>query len=97
MCDELEHLLDPTRPLPPRPAAAPLPEQATAPIPTVTTRSRTADPVPVMPSQALGLPKVFDRLPAPLRTQGGLMLMAGGIVLVGMALVYAVLSMAHVI
>jgi serine/threonine protein kinase len=98
VCDELEHLLDPTRPVPPRPAPAPPPsEQPTAPIPTVTTRSRTADPVPVMPSQALGLPKVFDRLPAPLRTQGGLMLMAGGVVLVGMALVYAVLSMMHVI
>jgi serine/threonine protein kinase len=98
VCDELEHLLDPSRPVPARPALAPRPsEQPTAPIPTATTRSRTADPVPVLPSQVLGLPKFFDRLPAPLRTQGGLMLMAGGIVLVGMALVYAVLSMTHVI
>jgi serine/threonine protein kinase len=97
VCDELEHLLDPTRPVPPRPAPAPPSEQPTAPIPTVTTRSRTADPVPVLPSQALGLPKFFDRLPAPLRTQGGLMVMAGCIVLVGMAGLYAVLSMMHVI
>jgi eukaryotic-like serine/threonine-protein kinase len=98
VCDELEHLLDPTRPLPPRPAPAPpAPDQPTAPTPTVTTQSRTPAPTAVLQSQALGLPQFFDRLPAPLRTQGGLMLMAGGIVLVGMALVYVVLSMTHVI
>lgn len=96
VCDELEHLLDPTRPLPPRPAPAAA-EQASAPIPTVNTRSRASDPIPVIQAQALGLPKFFDRLPAPLRTQSGLMLMAGGVVLVGMALVYVVLSMTHVI
>lgn len=98
VCDELEHLLDPTRPVPPRPAPAPLvPSQTNPAIPTVTTRSQTADTALVLQAQALGLPKAFDRLPAPLRTQGGLMLMAGGVVLLGMALVYAVLSLTHVI
>ncbi len=97
VCDELEHLLDPTRPLPPRPAPAPIPEQTNPAIPTATTRSQAVETSPALQAQALGLPKVFDRLPAPLRTQGGLMLMAGGAVLIGMALLYAVLSMMHVI
>ena len=43
-----------------------------------------------------GLPG-FSHLPAPLRSQGGLMVLAGVAVVVVMALVYVVLSLAHVI
>jgi serine/threonine protein kinase len=44
-----------------------------------------------------GLPKFFEKLPAQLRTQGGLMFLAGVAVLVGMTLLYWVLALAHVI
>jgi serine/threonine protein kinase len=145
--DEMEWILDPSRPRPARPApvsqtpadAIPTaPVMAAPPVPTQQIPVQVAPkPVPVprpMPTQAPqvpqpqapqaqfpqsspaqfrqsaqppaskptpakveGLPGFLGSLPAGLRTQTGLMMLAGGAVLVMMALLYLVLSMAHLV
>ncbi len=118
VCDELEHLLDPSRPGAPRPgSAAPSvpdapPRMAPVPIPAATsvraqnvsgqtsagqTNPRQPNAGQTSREQPQGLPKFFDHLPAALRTQGGLILLAGLVVLGGLALLYVIFSLAHVI
>ncbi len=100
---EIEQIIDPSRPaaggpktgVPPQPAyGRPMIEVLS---PTVTSKVATAgDPHRAVVSVE-GLPKFFDKLPAPFRTQSGLMLLAGVMVLLGMTLLYWVLALAHVV
>jgi hypothetical protein len=118
--DELDWILDPSRPKPARPAAAaattadgiplppaappvPAPVQQTSPKPVPVPRP-TAARAPASQQAAdgkaapvQGLPGFLGILPSGLRTQAGLMLLAGGAVLVLMALLYVVLSMTHLL
>jgi eukaryotic-like serine/threonine-protein kinase len=101
VCGEIEHMLDPSRPLPsraqpPPPALAPSPAPTPAPdaaanIPTVPHIVAAPEPLPI------GLPRFLEKMPAALRSQTGLMLLAGAAVVAGIALVYALLSLTHVI
>ena len=107
--EELEQLLDPARPVSGRGRSAPrvpggppsgdrLPESphvVASQIATVTTMSGTSVPRP--PSNLEGLPGFMRILPRPLQSQGGLMVLAGLAMFALMALVYAALSLAHVI
>jgi serine/threonine-protein kinase len=113
VCTELELLLEPAKSdsqvLPPRPASAPLFPQtppapttpAPAPPPPQPVRSepppktvgRTADDRPA-PAK---LPQFLNHLPTAFRTQTGLMVVAGGAVVLLMVLVYAILALAHVV
>jgi serine/threonine protein kinase len=113
VCDELEYLLDPTRPGPARPGAAlsspisgpisALNQPAPAPVPSTVSRSAPVPTQnrtvapPVASASAAGLPKFFDHLPAFMRTQAGLILLAGLLVLAGLAVLFAIFSLAHVI
>ena len=110
VCAELERMLDPAKaPVPAGPVPAPVfatgaqpatPTSPAAPPPvstdhlaTITTVSRSADELPVAES----LPGFLNFLPAPLRTQTGVMLLAGGAMLVLLLVLYAILTVAHVI
>jgi len=129
--DELDWILDPSRPKPARPAAMPaatdaIPTMPAPPVPQPLPQQTAPKTVPVPPRPAPAqtgaqpqgapgkpaatkpaatnsahsagpLPGFLGSLPAGLRTQGGLMLLAGGAVLVLMALLYVVLSMAHLV
>src|SRR5690242_6015472 len=102
-------MMDPMKPVPsvaPPPAPvfvsavpAPVPASMTAPppvstdhLPTITTVSRTADELAAPES----LPGFLNSLPAPLRTQTGLMVIAGAVVILLLLVLYAILSAAHV-
>jgi eukaryotic-like serine/threonine-protein kinase len=96
VCGDLEQMLGmPGRPQPPSPQPAPRPPapqpaaDPSANIPTVTTYVVTPEPMPI------GLPKFFEHMPAPLRTQGGLMLLAALAVVAGLAFVYLLLWLAN--
>jgi serine/threonine-protein kinase len=84
--EELERLID-TLPVSKTPVG-PDPNN----VRTVTSMRAAHGPVPVK-----GLPGFLEHLPAPLRSQGGLMLLAGGIVLAALLLIYVVLTLAHLI
>jgi len=109
--EELERVLDPARPVSgrgrsPQPAAVPSsvptgtrqPEARhaqTSLTSTITARSKTADPHRAVNLD--GLPGFVRNLPAPLQSQGGLMVMAGVAMVVVMALIYVALALTHVI
>ena len=106
--EELEQILDPARPVSGRgrsgrKPAAPSPEVRKPESPhvpesqiaTVTAISRTSNPPHARSLE--GLPGFVRNLPGPLRSQTGLMILAGGAVVVVMALVYAALLLAHLI
>ncbi len=98
--DELEQILDPTRPKtsrgrPPVARQPDSPHDQGASIPTITAQSTTAEPQRTL--NLTGLPGFVRNLPGPLQSQAGLMIMAGVMVVVMMALAYVVLSFAHVI
>jgi serine/threonine-protein kinase len=123
--DEIDWILDPSRPKPVRPpsvpaftaeampaspaASEPEPAQSTQTASKQSTRQTAARTVPVetatrpersarSASGAGGqMPGFLGSLPAGLRTQAGLMVLAGGAVLVLMALLYVALSMAHLV
>jgi serine/threonine-protein kinase len=100
--EELERVLDPSRPISGRgrtgqqpvvqnvapPRAPDSPHDHAAAVPTITTATTT---------QIDGLPGFVRHLPKPLQSQAGLMLLACGAVVVVMALAYAALVFAHVI
>jgi serine/threonine-protein kinase len=104
--DEMEKILDPGRPISGRgrsgqhavPAIAG-PRRPESPhdhgslISTVTARSTTPGPLRALDA----LPGFVRKLPAPLQSQGGLMILAGLAVMALMAVVYAVLAIAHLI
>jgi serine/threonine protein kinase len=104
--DELEQILDPLRPVSSRgrtaqravPNAERKPEsphgQSSA-ISTITAVSKAA--VPKRASNLDGLPGFVRNLPAPLRSQNGLTILAGVAMLVLMTLLYMALALAHVI
>jgi hypothetical protein len=103
--EELEQILDPSRPvsgrgrsaqraagMPPTPERLPeSPHGHGSMISTVTAMSQTAEP------HLEGLPGFVRSLPRPLQSQTGLMIMAGAAVVVAMTLVYVALSLAHLI
>jgi serine/threonine-protein kinase len=105
--DELDWILDPSRPRPVRPMSAAqtptdaIPTQAPpqTPIPQQTSPKPIQIPRPTgpQPKPAEALPSFLHGLPAGLQTQTGLMVLAGGAVLVVMTLLYVVLSLAHVV
>lgn len=80
------------RPVPRPTAPSPAATQATAPQQSVTPRRSSLPPTP-----GHGMPGILGILPAGLRTQTGIMILAGAAVLVLMALIYVALSMAHLI
>jgi serine/threonine-protein kinase len=88
VCDELMALLEPQRSAagPPKPAA-PLPAMPPATF-------RTEQPPEPPPSATTGF---LERLPAPLRSEGGLMLLAGAAVLLLAGVAYVILALTHVI
>ncbi len=102
--EELERILDPARPAadrrrPTQKVAIPAPkpkQQREDPsmIPTITTMSSTPQP---LPAHLEGMPGFVRHLPGPLRSQGGLMILACLAVMAMIAMVYAALSLAHVI
>lgn len=107
--EELEQILDPARPVsgggrsgqraaPVLPTADRFPESPHGQgsmISTITAMTKTSEPVRAVNLE--GLPAFVRKLPAPLRSQGGLMVLAGMAMMVLMALVYEALSLAHVI
>jgi eukaryotic-like serine/threonine-protein kinase len=106
--EELERILDPTRPVTVRgrsgqhtavPATATRqpesPHGQSSMISTVTALTDTSSPSRGVNLE--GLPGFVRNLPAPLRSQGGLMILAGVAVVMLMALVYVALSLAHLI
>jgi len=102
--DELEQILDPLRPVSGRGRAAvgapnaerkpESPHGQSSMISTVTAMSKAA---PQSESNLDGLPGFVRNLPAPLRSQTGLMILAGAAMLVLMTLLYIALALAHVI
>jgi len=113
VADEIERLLNPSRPVTTRPRVTADSRQhdprqpqvfpSVAPevlSPTVTAAIPTPQQQPVVvraDTGVEGLPRIFEILPAPLRTQGGLMALAGAAVLLGAAFIYILLRLAHVI
>ena len=100
--EELEQILDPSRPVSwtifdnRQPAAQPeSPPGESSMFATVTTMSQT--PVPHRAVNLDGLPGFVRNLPGPLQSQAGLMILACVGVVVVMAVVYVALSLAHVI
>jgi serine/threonine protein kinase len=109
--EELERILDPTRPVSGRgrsgqhPAAVTgvstatrqpeSPHAQSSMISTVTALSKT--PLPQRAAHLDGLPGFVRNLPAPLQSQGGLMILAGLAMVVFMALIYIALALTHVI
>jgi serine/threonine protein kinase len=107
--EELEQILDPSRPVsgrgrsahrtsggPPSGDRQPEVQRAEASqIATVTTLSGA--PVPQEPANLEGLPGFMRFLPRPLQSQAGLMVLAGVAVVVLMAAAYVALSLAHLI
>ncbi|HVO97608.1 MAG TPA: serine/threonine-protein kinase [Bryobacteraceae bacterium] len=101
--EELERILDPARPVTSRgrqktvvpPVRKPEPPRDdSSMIPTITTVASTPEP---FPAHLEGMPAFVRHLPGPLQSQAGLMIMACLAVVVLMAVVYAALSLAHVI
>jgi serine/threonine-protein kinase len=86
VCDEIEHVLDPSRPRPVRPAP-PSPALPSAPVAQAVRQPQGA---PALPE---GLPQFLENLPPAMRTQGGLMMLAGGAVVFLMVLFYALLKL----
>jgi serine/threonine-protein kinase len=105
VADELESLLEPGRAMTSRgrSAVVPVPVERKPESPRgehsmiSTVTEMTATPQPQRALNLDGLPGFVRNLPAPLQSQTGLMILAGGAVVVLMTLVYAVLSLAHVI
>ena len=96
--EELERVLDPSRPISSRgrtgqqPVAAArkpeTPHDHSSTVPTITTATA---------AQLDGMPAFVRRLPKPLQSQAGLMVLACGAVVIVMALAYVALAAAHVI
>jgi len=106
--EELERVLDPTRPATSRgrsgqhtavgTTATRQPESGhgqSSMISTITALSKT--PAPQRAVNLDGLPGFVRSLPAPLQSQGGLMILAGLAMVVLMAVVYVALALIHVI
>ena len=100
VCEEIQRILDPSRRQPAARKAAPQPARGRPIVevlsPTVTAVVPTPNPhrtiVPVE-----GLPKFFEKLPPRLRTQGGLMVLAGAAVLLTMAVLYWVAALVRLL
>lgn len=91
VCADLERMIEPSRSNSPKlPGMRPMVEVHT---PTVT----VSIPTPDQQRTAEGLPAFVQKLPAQFRTQGGLMVLAAGTVLLGMTLIYLILSLTHVL
>ena len=93
VCKEIERILESPalmEPLP-VPAAPPQPVQSAAAAP-----ARAPQPRP-SPSTAVAVPGFIDKLPAPLRSQSGLMALVAVGVLGAMFVLYLVLSALHVV
>ncbi len=109
--EELERVLDPSRPVSGRgrsshhtaapssaatgirqPGSSQTQSSLTS---TITALSKTPDPHRAVNLD--GLPGFVRNLPAPLQSQGGLMIMAGVAMVVVMALVYVALALTHII
>ena len=103
VCDEIERILMDASPgadvksAPPKhgqaKAAAPAPFAAPAKPP-----AKPASPAkarPAGPATVDGLPKFFDALPPLFRTQAGLMILAGAVVVALMLLLYGILRLVH--
>jgi serine/threonine protein kinase len=107
--EELERVLDPTRPVSGRGrssqhsvVATGVATATTRPSETSHTRSSMISTITALtdPQRAVNLdslPGFVRNLPAPLQSQGGLMVMAGVAMVVVMALIYVALSLTHVI
>ena len=103
--EELEQVLDPARPVSGRgrtaQKAAPVERKPESPhgqgsmISTITAMSKTPEPQRAMNLE--GLPGFVRKLPGPLQSQTGLMILAGAAVVVLMTLVYVTLSLMHLI
>jgi serine/threonine protein kinase len=103
--EELEQILDPARPVSGRGRTSQRtttgsgerqPESRHAEASMIATITSNT-PVPQKVISLDGLPGFVRNLPAPLQSQGGLMILAGVAVVVLMALVYAALALAHLI
>jgi serine/threonine-protein kinase len=82
VCDELERMLNPAYAPPPRVASTSRPVEFKPP-----PRQEAHD----------NMPGIVKMLPGPLQTPTGVMLVAGTAVVIGFAILYAVLMLAHVI
>ena len=94
VCAELEQMLDPGRAPSSPPQPAPRPQPAYSPpanVPAAAAYIETPEPMPI------GLPRFLQHMPAPFRTQGGLMLLACLAVVAGLAFVYLLLWLAGVV
>ncbi|HEX5432564.1 MAG TPA: serine/threonine-protein kinase [Bryobacteraceae bacterium] len=101
VCYELERLIDPSLP-----AQAPGPAQGQGKDPMQTQPAITAaGPVSSFgtavaletAAAAPALPKFLDKLPAPLRSQAGLAILAGVVSVAILGIVYAILVIAHIV
>jgi serine/threonine-protein kinase len=103
VCDELEHVLDPSRPAPPKlpvPAAGPPPPAPPkpGPKPAAGVGAGMQPYVPVRARESAdGVPAFLAWLPESLQTQTGVMLLAGSAVILVVLLLYALLSAVKVI
>jgi len=107
--EELERILDPMRPVTgrgrtaqqtPPTAGTGLPQPESPPAQASTIQTVTTLATNVVPQRTLNLeslPGFVRNLPAPLQSQGGLMILAGVAVMVLMALAYVALALTHVI
>jgi serine/threonine protein kinase len=82
VCDEIERILNPNYVAPVREQRAELPVVVKAP----TRQELSSEP-----------PKMVRMLPAALRTPAGLMVLAGGLVIIGFVVLYVILMLAHVV
>lgn len=81
VCDAIEDILDPPRGSKPQPRAAPA-----QPVPAV------APPRRPQLASSDALPEFLEKLPPPLRTQAGLMLLAGALSAIAVMFVYGILA-----
>lgn len=88
VCTEIEYILEPARPEPPR-----LPMTLRGPMVEVHSPTVTI----TLPTGGHGLPNFVAMLPERLRTHTGLMLLAAAAVVVAMTVIYAILTLTHVI
>jgi serine/threonine protein kinase len=79
------------------PANTPANTSATPARRKVTVAAAPAKPEPPPVKESIGLPGLLQKMPAPFRTQFGLMVLAGAAVAAAMVLLYGILSLTHVI
>jgi eukaryotic-like serine/threonine-protein kinase len=100
VCESIQSILDPSRTTSTVRKAAPQPARGRPMVEVLSPTVTAAVPTPG-PQRAIvpleGLPKFFEKLPPWLRTQGGLMVLAGAAVLLAMAALYWVAALVRLL